>query len=258
MTRITKATSPRSCMVRSTAGRFRQATTAIFVAGLIPGTAMANPELVAGYEGGSENSYAFVSPMFAFPLSATSDIVLKPSINYLKYETREDGTTASVTAPGASIGLSYRHRGPKLTLDVGPSLEITREKRTLTTGAQSTDRKVGFAVSANAFYQANRNNTLSLLTNYSRTSRYFWSRAGVKTRITNRDYKDPIGLSFGPEATFQTGNGVTQLGGGVMTEIGFDRAATSLQFRAGYSRSKFTDGSRDSYPYFGTGIYHRF
>lgn len=248
---------PRAGSMRSIAREIGGVAFFALFAGLGHGTAVASTELVAGFETGGPNSYAFVSPMFAFPLGKSDDLIVKPAVNYLRYETREDGETASVRAPGASIGLSYRHRGPKLTFDIGPSLEVTRERRTLPVGGRTTDKKLGVALSANAFYQADRNNTLSLLTNYSQTSRYFWSRAGLKNRITNRDYKGPVGLSVGPEGTFQTGRGVTQVGAGIMTEIGLDRAATSVQFRAGYSRSKYSEG-RDSNPYFGAGLYRRF
>lgn len=226
--------------------------------GLGAAPAMANPEIVAGWEGGDTNSYAFASLNFGIPLDETDDIVIKPTGNYLKYETRENGGVTTVKAPGGSIGISYKYHGPKLTIDIGPSLEFTSEERTSTTGLTTKKDKVGVAVSGNLFYQAARSTTVSLLTNYSQTSHYFWSRGGFKTRVINRDYKGPVGLSFGPEVTYQTGNGVDQIGGGAMAEIGLDRAATSLQFRGGYSRSSYADGTHTSSPYFGVGLYHRF
>ena len=47
-------------------------------------------------------------------------------------------------------------------------------------------------------------------------------------------------------------------GVGGMFEIAFPRKRTSLQFRTGYTRQNFADGSAESKPYFGAGIYRRF
>lgn len=246
----------------STAHRMRRlssrAISLTFALGLSAGPAMANPELVAGWEGSDTNDYAFVSPMFSIPMSTSGDVVIKPTANYLRYETRDASGTTSVKAPGGSIGISYRYHDPKLTIDIGPSLEFTSEERTPATGVKTKDSKFGVAVSGNLFYQAARSTTLSVLTNYSQTSHYFWSRGGIKTRVVNRDYQGPVGLSFGPEVTYQTGHGVEQIGGGLMAEVGFDRSATSLQFRGGYSRSSYSNSTNTSSPYFGVGLYHKF
>lgn len=103
---------------------------------------------------------------------------------------------------------------------------------------------VSEALSANAFFQASRLTTLSVLTNYSATTDYFWSRAGLKTRLTNQNYQGPFGLSAGAEITIQGGEDVRQYGAGLVAELGFDRAATSLQFRGGYSRAKLVMAAR--------------
>lgn len=231
---------------------------AAIVLGLSTAAKAAAPDLVTGYEAGSSTSYSFISPAFDVPLSEHGDLLIKPSLHYLKYQTQENGLGTSVRSPGASFGMSYRYHDPKFTLDVGPSIEFVREDRDPPAGHPSADNKVGFAVGANAFYQADRSSTLSLITNYSRTSRYFFSRAGLKTRVSNRDYKGPVGVAFGPEITFQAGPGVQQYGAGAMAEIGLDRTGTSLQFRGGYTQSDFTGGIRDSHPYIGAGLYHRF
>lgn len=237
---------------------FANASGVAVALGLSAGSAMAGVEVVGGWEGSDTSDYAFVSPIFSFPVNPSGDILIKPAAHYLRYQTRDALGQTTVQSPGGSIGFSYRYHDPKLTIDIGPALEFIREERKPASGLGTTESKVGVLASANIFYQFDRNSGANVLTDYSETNHYFWSRGGLKTRFINRDYKGPLGLSIGPEVTYQTGNGVEQIGGGMMVELGLDRVATSLQFRGGYSRTSYSDNSHSSSPYFGVGLYHRF
>ena len=227
--------------------------------GLSAQPAAAQVELVTGAEIGGSSKYAFISPMINFTSgSPDGKFVVKPSVRYLEYETVGIGGTSTVRAPGGAIGLSYKHSKNGLTVEAGPALEFIKEEERLASGGRIKDDKVGLAISGNVFYQASKFTVLSLLATYSQTSDYFWSRGGAQTRITNRDYSGPHGISIGPEVTLQGGDDLRQYGGGMVLEVSFDRAATSLQVRGGYSRANFSDRSSDSSPYLGAGIYRRF
>lgn len=220
--------------------------------------ALAGTEVVAGWEGTDSNDYAFVAPVFSMPASDGMDILLKPTVAYLRYQTRDATGTTSVSSPGGSLGLGLRLHGKEVTFELMPALEYIHEKRSLPGGSTTSKDKWGAAIAGNMFVQASKSLTLSALANYSQTSHYFWSRAGAKLRLTNRDYSKSVGLGFGPEFTYQTGNGTNQYGVGAMGEIAFDKSALSLQFRAGYSQADYSDGSNNKSPYFGVGLYHHF
>ena len=79
-----------------------------------------------------------------------------------------------------------------------------------------------------------------------------------RIQVTDTDFLRSAALSIGPELTGQGNHDAHQFEAGGMLELGLLRTHASLQFRAGYARLWFVDGSTDSRPYFGVGFYHRF
>src|SRR5512143_1220238 len=81
-------------------------------------------ELVAGWEGDSTNGYAFVQPVFSFPKEGNgSAFVLRPTVGYLSYESRDVSGITKIYSPGASVGFAWRLRAPRLTFTIGPGFE---------------------------------------------------------------------------------------------------------------------------------------
>lgn len=228
----------------------------IFSVGTSP--ALAGTEIVAGWEGTDTSDYAFVSPSFSTPVRSDMDLIIKPAVNYLRYEERRVGEKVVVKAPGASLGVGVRLRRPSLTMQVGAALEWIHRKREPANGPKKSRGNVGVAVNADLYYQAAPGLTANAAASYSDTNRWLWSRAGLAVRVTNRDYSKPVGLSFGPEVSYQAGHSINEYGAGAMAEIAFERAQLSLQLRGGYSRTDFADGSHDSSPRLGVSLFHRF
>jgi cellulose biosynthesis protein BcsS len=215
-------------------------------------------ELIAGWEGGPSNGYAFVSPVFTVPSSDRNMFLIRPTVSDLYYNFREAGGFTDVTSPGASIQLGYRLQIPRLTFTIGPGFEVRWDHRQLATGQKVNTTQKGATVEGDAFFQANPLTSLNIISSYEGANHYFWTRAGMKRQVTNTDFSRPAALSIGAEVTGQGNHDVHQFEAGGMLELGLPRAHSSLQFRVGYAHLWFVDGSTDSRPYFGVGFYHRF
>jgi outer membrane protein assembly factor BamA len=215
-------------------------------------------EVVTGWEGGPSTGYGFISPMFSIPVTTTDSVVVKPTAGYLYYDTHELGGVTKVTSPGVSLGLGYRYSGPRLTVDIGPAIEVLWERKAPAIGPDTNETLVGTLLAGDAFFQATPLTNFNLIASYDQTNRYFWSRAGVKQRVTDLQFQNPWALLLGAEVTGQGNKDIRQYGVGGLVEFAFDKLQTSLQIRAGYSWIDFSDHTKDSRPYIGAGLYHHF
>lgn len=224
---------------------------------LLPPLAKAQ-ELVAGWEGGPSNGYAFVSPIFTVPSSGRNMFLIRPTVSDLYYNFRDVGGFTDVTSPGAAIQVGYRLQTPRLTFTIGPGFEVRWDHRRFASGQTLNTTQIGATVEGDAFFQATSLTNLNIISSYEGPNHYFWTRAGIKRQITNTSFLQPVGLSIGGELTGQGNHDTHQFEAGGMLELGLPRTHSSLQFRVGYARLWFVDGSTDSRPYFGVGFYHRF
>jgi hypothetical protein len=216
-------------------------------------------ELVAGWEGDATNGYAFVQPVLSFPQRDDgSTFVVRPTAGYLSYESRDVSGVTKVSSPGLSVGLAWRLRAPRLTFTVGPGFEQRWERRDQPDGTEIKNTQSGFTLSADVYFQANPLTSLSLITTYGDANQYRWSRGAIKRQITNQDFASNRSTSLGVEVTEQGNDDVRRDEIGGLLELGFLGARASVQMRGGYSRSHNRDGSAETRPYFGVGIYRQF
>ncbi len=215
-------------------------------------------ELVTGWEGGPSNGYAFVSPIFTEPISKENLFLLRPTVSYLYYNFPDVGGTTDVSSPAASLQIGYRLKLPRLIFTIGPGVEVRWEHRSLGAGSTVNTTQIGAIAEADAFFQATSLTNINMISSFETANHYFWTRAGIKRLITNTNYSKPVGLSIGAELTGQGNHDLHQFEAGGLFELGFPRANSSLQFRAGYDRQWFANNGTDLKPYFGVGFYHRF
>jgi hypothetical protein len=215
-------------------------------------------EFVAGWEGSPSSGYTFASPIFSFPNEGKHKLVIRPTISYLYYDSREAGGTTKVRSPGFSLQVGYRRQTERLSLTIAPGIEVRRDRRTLATGEKVEKTQVGAVIGMDAFYQATRLTNLNFIASYGAANRYLFTRAGVKQQVTNKDFSKPVSLLVGAEVTAQGNRDIKQYGVGGLFEVAFPKKPVSLQFRTGYNRKVFADSTSESKPYFGAGIYYRF
>lgn len=215
-------------------------------------------ELVGGWEGGPSNGYGFVMPVFSIPKQGPNAFVVRPSIGYLYYNFREAGGFTNVTSPGASLGVAYRLRKKKATLTIGPGFEARWEHRVQADGSQININRRGFVGQGDIYYSATAFTAFTLNGSYELSNHYVWSRAGFKHQVTNRSFEGGTALLFGAEVTTQGNRDVHQMQVGPLLELALRPLHGALQFHSGYARLQFADGSQETRPYFGAGIYRVF
>jgi len=220
--------------------------------------AMAAPELVTGFEGSAGRGYGFASPAFTFPASHETAWVVRGTLSYLYYDFREEGGRTKVRSPGESIAILFRYSTPQLTADFGPGYEIRQTRRDLASGGHTDVDENGVTVTGDVFYQITPLTNVNLIATYGGANHYTWARAGIKRQITNLNAQEATSMYVGAEVTGQ-GNSdghTAQIGG--LFEVAFPQDRASLQLRAGYSRLRNPDGSKESHPYYGIGYYRAF
>ncbi len=163
-----------------------------------------------------------------------------------------------ITAPGLSLGVGYRYSDGPFAFAVGPAIELLWERRRNLFGPDTRETLVGVMFAGDASYQATPFTNLNLSASYDQTNRYYWSRAGVKQRVTDLQFNKPWALLVGAEVTGQGDKDVSELSSGGLVEFAFDKGQTGLQIRGGYSWLNFADHSSDARPYIGAGLYHHF
>jgi hypothetical protein len=225
---------------------------------LLHSTVSVGQEVVAGWEGASSRGYAFVSPAITFQRGESISWVLRAAASYLYYDFPEGGGKTDVRSPGESLGVALRYSAPGISATIGPGYEVRQTRRRFASGAETKTNEHGVIVQGDIFVQATPRTILSAIVSYGDANRYYWARGGVKQQITNFDNQNATTLHVGAEITGQGNNDSksAQLGG--LFEIAFPRSQGSLQFRSGYSRIENSDGSRESRPYFGVGLYRAF
>ena len=229
------------------------------VALLVLAAPCAAQELVAGFEGGPSTGDAFFTPIFRVPLNTTNAVTLKPSASYLYYDTRgKTGQETKISAPGASFGVGYRYTGTDVTFDIGPAFEVLWQTKRPTGKLSTKETLIGVAFAADLYYQATRFTSLNLVATYDQPNRYYWSRATIKERVTDFEFKNSWSMSLGADVTDQGATDVHQLSGGGLVEFDFDKGQTALQLRGGYSWLAFADHTHDQRPYAGATLYHHF
>jgi hypothetical protein len=214
-------------------------------------------ELIAGFEGGPSYGLGSVSPIFSVPFDATQAVIIKPTVSYLYYEKRTLLGESQITAPALSLGLGYRYNDEKFAFAAAPSIQVLWERQKNLFGPDTNRTRFGVLFAGDASYQAGPLTDLNVSASYDQANRYYWSRAGVKQRVTDLQFENTWALLLGPEGTLQGDKDVRQLSGGGVVEIDF-KNATGFQIRGGYSWLSFADHSSDARPYFGGGVYHRF
>jgi hypothetical protein len=205
-------------------------------------------DVVAGWEGDGTAGYAFVAPTAGIPVTASQSVLFRATASFLYYNSLADGPT-DVRAPGGAVVIGYRWHDSRANLAVFGGFERRRIHRRW---------EEGVAASGEMFLSATRLTQVSALVSYAQANRYTWVRAGAKHQLTNTDFSAPRSVSVGIEATAQGNRDVTNYELGAVLEHAWLRADTSVQFRAGYSRSAFPSGADQRKPYFGIGIYRRF
>lgn len=215
-------------------------------------------EVVAGWEGSSGQGYAFVAPAFTLQRGEQISWLLRGTLSYLYYDFPEAGADTRVRSPGQSLAIAMRHAAPNFTLTVAPGYEVRQTRRRSPSGVERTVRERGVTVNGNIFIQATSRTVLSLLGSYGKANDYYWARAGIKQQISGVTEANATAWHVGAELTSQGNDDVKSRQAGGVVEAAFPNAKASLQFRAGYSRRDYPDGSRKSEPYFGLGFYRAF
>jgi hypothetical protein len=222
---------------------------------------IATPELVraqdvvAGWEGDDTRGYVFVAPTAAIDVSPSQALLLRASGSFLYYGSEADGPT-DVTAPGASVALGYRLRRSRVSAAVMGGYEMRRVRRASSDLPDAWER--GASASGELFVAATALTQVSAIATYGAAHRYVWSRAGVKRQMTNTDFSGRRAVSVGLEVTAQGNRDVRTDQLGMVVELAWLGAQTSLQLRSGYARSEFPDGRRQGRPYLGFGVYRAF
>jgi hypothetical protein len=215
-------------------------------------------ELIGGWEGDATRGYTFGSPVFSFGLGRQSGLVLRGSASYLYY--RFPGATGStdVTSPGAGGALGFRVRARQLSVTLAGGYEERWTTRRPSVGPSLRVTERGMTAQGELFFQATALTNVNAIVSYGEANHYLWARAGLKRQLTNTRFKRPVALAVGVEATGQGNHDGRAYQGGGLVALDFFRARGSLQWRAGYTRLQYPDGSVESRPYFGIGVYRAF
>ncbi len=230
----------------------------IFLLFFVFSLAACGQELIGGWEGGPANGYSFGSSVFSFPASGSGSFVVRPTASFLYYNYRDSEGFTDVTSPGIGITMGYRLRAGRLTLTAGPGVETRWEHRRYAGGGKLDKTQLGATALGEAFFQANRLTNLNVISNYTQNDRYTWIRGGLKRQVTNRDFERATALLVGPEITGQGNRDVREYQTGGVLEWALLASHVSIQFRSGYSRLQFRDGTLTTRPYIGVGFYSSF
>lgn len=231
---------------------------AVMAAAFLQPTPAKAQELVGGWEGGTNRGYAFGMPSFSMSLGRGSFFVVRGSGSFLYYRIPEATGETAVRSPGASIGLAYRYRSPRVSFTLGPGYEGRWTRRRLSDGTEVRITERGLNGQADLFFQATPLTNLNFIASYGDANRYVWTRAGIKRQVTNTRFTRPHALMLGAEATAQGNRDIRAYQVGGLFEIAFLRARGSLQFRAGYAQERYPTGIRFHRPYFSAGFYKAF
>lgn len=232
-------------------------TLALAFAALCPAPAAAQ-EIVGGWEGETKRGYGFFSPVFSWKMTDRSFFVLRGSGSYLYYRTPEVGGDTEVRSPGAALGVALRFRTPRVSLTIGPGYETRWTRRELAGGQTVRVTEHGVTAQGDIFFRATPLTNLNLIASYGDANEYVWVRGGLKRQISNKDFSGPVSLIIGVEGTGQGNDELRVYQAGGLFELGLPRTRGSLQFRGGFSRERFPNGTMNSRPYVGVGCYFGF
>ena len=212
--------------------------------------------VVGGWEGDDTQGYLFLTPTAALSLSPSQSLLVRGTASFLYYGSQLDGPT-DVTAPGVSAMLGYRYANRVVSTSVAGGYEGRRVRRIGAAGPGVTFER-GASFAGELFTNVSTLTQINALASYGEANRYSWLRLGAKRQLTNTRFTGSRAVSLGVEATAQGNTDVTtyQLGG--LYEIAWFGTRTSMQLRAGYSRSEFSSGAFQSKPYVGIGLYRGF
>lgn len=144
-----------------------------------------------------------------------------------------------------------------LTVTAGAEAStIIRENAVLTGQTKTTEHKVSAVVNGTLWAQLNTFWDLLYIANYEAANKYTWTRATAKYRVTEQD--KPTSIFVGPEVTAQGNADIKSLQGGGMIEVYRKPGNFSLDIRAGYKISTFSQMPSQSGHYWGLGFYKQF
>jgi hypothetical protein len=215
-------------------------------------------ELIGGWEGDASRGYAFGSPVFSIGVGGHSAFVLRGTGSYLYYRFPDATGSTDVTSPGAGAALGYRVRAQRLSTTLAAGYEVRWTTRRPSVGPLLRLTERGITAQGELFLQATSLTNINAIVSYGDANRYVWARGGVKQQVTNTRFQGPVALAVGLEGTAQGNRDARAYQGGGLVAFEFLRAHASLQTRAGYTRLEYPDGSVESRPYLGLGLYRAF
>ncbi len=215
-------------------------------------------ELIGGWEGNTSRGYGFVSPVLSAGVGGPHAILLRGTGSYLYYRFPNIGGSTDVTSPGISGALGYRVRAGRVSAALGAGYEMRWTVRRPAVGSSSRLTEHGFTMQGELFFQATPLTNVNAIVSYGDANRYVWARTGVKRQLTNTHFRGPVAFSVGAEGTAQGNHDARAYQAGALIALDFLRLHGSLQCRGGYTRLQYPDGSAESQPYLGLGLYQAF
>ncbi len=212
-------------------------------------------DLVAGWEGGASRGYGFVQPSVSVGLAPGLAAFGQATASHLRYDLAEGTGRSRVASPGVGMGAGLRFARPRVTASAGVGYETRWTRRGLADGTEAEERESGALVQGNVFARPAPRTTVSALASYGAANRYVWTRAGVLQQVLAPQRGMLFGVGVGAEVTAQGNDDARGIGAGGVLDLGLRPFGGSLQFRAGYAQTTFSDDSGEGKVYVGFGVY---
>ena len=212
---------------------------------------------VTGFTSGPSTGEGNVDPLFSLHLNGANSLVVRPTANYIYFDTRDATGAVETTSPQASYGLGYRYTGNRLVFDIGPAFQVLSQETKTFIGKTTQQMLMGAAFATHIYYQATPFTSINIAANYDQANRYSWSHAAIMERVTDLDSREAGAVLLGADVTEQGNSDVRQVSTGGVLEFAFDHGET-LQLRAGCAWLNFAGQSSNTGAYAGLTLSQRF
>jgi hypothetical protein len=211
-------------------------------------------EVATGWEGNDSFSHTYVIPSLAFDMGGGRALLVRAGFSYIQYSYPEGLGRTVVEAPGIVAGVGMRWSWPGLALSIMPGVDGRRVRRIPASGVVTSETVIGGLIDGSLFAFPTPITTLGLSAGYGTVNQYTYGRVLAMLLLTSPRPDEPLGFSVGAEVNAQGTREVQIIGGGGVAELALRAQRLALVARAGLTSTTFTDGTRTSEPYFGTGI----
>lgn len=234
-------------------------------------------ELDLGWEDSAGEHYSYASLTLLRGAGKGTAALLRVGASHAHFRLHEPAGETRVGSPGIDLGLGVRHETERWLAEAVAGLELRRTTdRTpvsvLSTttvwpprgppsttadsasgGDLSTTTDLGLATEASFALLVSPTAHFSASALRSSVLDYVWARTNLVRDVAGGGLRGGGAFEFGigPEATLETTSAERSIQAGVVLMLDALQRALSLELRAGVTRRRHDDGTRDARPYVG-------